>query len=96
MAVGYIVLTFRYTMEHGSLSGHVDDLFVRTVSRGQRIGFALLSNLLDECRNRNFGAIYVEVASGSAPATALYRSLGFEEFQDGRLTLQTKLGAPGA
>lgn len=91
-ATGYIVLTFRYTMEHGALSGHVDDLFVRATSRGQRVGTALLSRLLDECRHRNLGAVHVEVAGSSAPAVALYRSLGFEEFQDGRLFLQTRPG----
>lgn len=89
-AAGYVVLTFRYTMEHGSLSGHVDDLFVRAASRGQRIGRALLSELLDECRSRHLGSIHVEVASSSEPATALYRSLGFEEYQDDRCFLQLR------
>jgi ribosomal protein S18 acetylase RimI-like enzyme len=78
-------------MEHGASCGHVDDLFVRSASRRQRIGSVLMSELINECRRRNLGAINVEVARSSAPAFALYRGLGFEELQDGRIFLQNRL-----
>jgi ribosomal protein S18 acetylase RimI-like enzyme len=95
-AVGYVVLTLRYAMDHGALDGHVDDLFVRSTHRRQRIGFDLLSALLDECRSRSCGAVHVEVGHDNVPAVALYRSFGLEESHDGRVFLQRRLGAPGA
>src|SRR5688500_587550 len=37
VAAGHAVLTLRYTMEHGALSGHIDDLFVKSEFRRRRI-----------------------------------------------------------
>ena len=42
-AAGHAVLTLRYAMEHGALSGHIDDLFVRPELRRRGIGHALVS-----------------------------------------------------
>jgi GNAT superfamily N-acetyltransferase len=61
VAAGHAVLTLRYTMEHGVLSGYIDDLFVKPQFRRQRIARALLSELFDECRRRTCKSIYVEV-----------------------------------
>lgn len=85
VAAGHAVLTLRYTMEHGALSGHIDDLFVRPEFRRQRIGRALLSELLDECRQRSCKSIYVEVGDRNVPAIELYRRFGIGPFQDGRV-----------
>ena len=63
VAAGHAVLTFRYTMEHGALSGHIDDLFVKPEFRRQRIARALVSELFDECKRRRCKSIYVEVKS---------------------------------
>jgi hypothetical protein len=40
VAAGHVVLTLRYTMEHGALTGCIDDLFVRPEFRRQRIAHA--------------------------------------------------------
>jgi ribosomal protein S18 acetylase RimI-like enzyme len=82
---GHAVLTLRYTMEHGALSGYIDDLFVRPAFRRQGIARALLSELSDECRRRNCKSIYVEVGDRNVAAIELYRRVGLRPFQDGRL-----------
>ena len=90
-AAGHAVLTLRYSMEHGALSGHIDDLFVRKPFRRQRIGLALLSELFHECRHRGCKRVYVEVGDRNLPAIALYRRFGLEPFHDGRLLFQGAL-----
>jgi ribosomal protein S18 acetylase RimI-like enzyme len=85
LAAGHAVLTFRYTMEHGALSGYIDDLFVKPQFRRQRIARALLSELFDECRRRACKSIYVEVGDRNSPAIALYSHFGLGPFQDGRV-----------
>jgi ribosomal protein S18 acetylase RimI-like enzyme len=87
VAAGHAVLTVRYTMEHGALCGHIDDLFVKSEFRRRRIACALLSELFDECRRRGCKSIYVEVGDRNAPAIELYRRFGLEPFQDGRVLL---------
>jgi ribosomal protein S18 acetylase RimI-like enzyme len=69
---GIAVLTLRYTMEHGALSGYIDDLFVRPEFRRQGIARALLSELLDECQRRSCKSIYVEVGDRNVAAIELY------------------------
>lgn len=93
--VGYAVLTLRYTMEHGALSGYVDDLFVRPECRRRGVARALLSELIAECKGRGCKAVYVEVGEQNAPAMRLYRQLGLEPFEDGRVLLGGDI-EPGA
>lgn len=93
---GHAVLTLRYTMEHGAPSGHIDDLFVRPQFRRQGIAFALLSELLAECRQRGCGSLLVEVGNENVAAIELYRRIGLGPFRDGRIVLHGALGATGA
>jgi ribosomal protein S18 acetylase RimI-like enzyme len=83
-------------MEHGALSGYIDDLFVRPEFRRQRIGHALLSELLDECRRRNCKCVYVEVGDRNVPAIQLYRRFGIGPFHDGRVLFHGSLSAASA
>ncbi len=93
IAVGYVVLTVRYSMDYGALCGHIDDLFVRSTHRRQHIGRRLLTILIEECRLRQCGSLHVEVGNFSTPAIELYRSFGLKEFGDGRMFLHGTIGA---
>ena len=85
--VGHAVLTVRYTMEHGALSGYVDDLFVKPAFRRKGAGDALLGELFAECRARGCKFVHVEVGDSNAPALALYAKFGLVPAQDGRVLL---------
>jgi GNAT superfamily N-acetyltransferase len=87
--------SLRYTMEHGALSGHIDDLFVKPEFRRRRIACALLSELCDECKRRGCKSIYVEVGDRNVAAIELYRRFGLEPFQDGRVLFHGGLQAAG-
>lgn len=88
---GHAVLTLRYTMEHGALSGYIDDLFVQPAFRRQGIARALLSELVAECRRRGCRSMYVEVGNQNVPAIKLYEQIGLKPFQDGRVLLSGQL-----
>jgi ribosomal protein S18 acetylase RimI-like enzyme len=86
---GYVVLTFRFSMEAGSFEACVDDLFVRRPFRCMGHGKALLTTALAECERRRVHAVQVEVASHNEAARKLYDRHGLKE--SGRLTLTCEL-----
>ncbi len=92
---GHAVLTVRYTMEHGALSGYIDDLYVRPESRRRGIARSLVEKVVRECEQRNCKSLYVEVGEGNVPALDLYRDFGLVEFQDGRTLLNGAIRAGG-
>jgi ribosomal protein S18 acetylase RimI-like enzyme len=77
-AVGYIVVTFVFAMEHGGLAAVVDDFFVRPEARGEGLGKAALAAAVRDCESLGVRALRVEVAEHNAVAQAVYRSAGFE------------------
>lgn len=94
--IGHAVLTVRYTMEHGCLSGYIDDLYVRPSKRRNGAGTLLLNDLFDDCRLRGCQFAYVEAAADNVPALALYGSFGLLAGQDNRVLLAGAIPKPGA
>lgn len=88
---GHAVLTLRYAMEHGALSAHVDDLFVRPELRRRGVARRLLEELVAEARRRGCRSMYVEVGSDNVAAMRLYASFGLQPFRDGRVVLAAEL-----
>lgn len=86
-AAGYVVLTQRYSMDHGAFTAHIEDLYVKPSCRGSGVASALLSTLMEDCRRRECKSVQVEVGHDNAPAVALYRRFGLEPFTDGRILL---------
>lgn len=92
---GHIVLTVRFTMEHGGHSGYIDDLFVRPNYRRQGVAKALLGTLIEECRWRGCLSLHVEVGDDNDAAQALYARHGLAATGDGRVLLSTSLPVSG-
>ena len=86
-SAGHAVLTVRYTMEHGALSGYIDDLYVRPECRRLGLARALVTELTRECQQRRCRSMYVEVGQDNEPALGLYRAFGLGPYQDGRILL---------
>ena len=95
LPVGHAVLTVRYCMEFGGLSGYMDDLFVKPAFRHQGVGYALLTVLFAECRARGCKSAQVEVGESNAPALSLYAKFGLEPATDGRVLLSGVLSRAG-
>jgi GNAT superfamily N-acetyltransferase len=93
--VGHVVLSVRFTMEFGGLSGYVDDLFVRPESRRRGAAAAGLEAVLAECRRRGCRSLHVEVGADNEAARAVYARHGLLPGADNRLTCHAILEPAG-
>jgi GNAT superfamily N-acetyltransferase len=91
-AVGYLVLTFGFSMEFGGTRAFIDDFFVRPPSRGKGLGAAALETVRKECVERGVRALLVETGPEEHPARHLYHRAGFRP--SGRVLLSQALAPP--
>lgn len=76
--VGYIAVSFGWSIELGGLDGMIDEFWIREAVRGRGMGGEALLALQKALREAGVRALSLEVAEGNAPAEALYRRAGFE------------------
>lgn len=88
---GHVVLTVRFTMEHGGPSGWIDDLFVRPAWRRHGVARTLVDALVADARRRGCRSLHVEVGADNVPARALYARYGLEPGHDRRVFLSGPL-----
>ena len=92
-AIGYLVVTLGYSIEHGGRDGFVDDLYLVPSARGRGLGAAVLDFALEQARLLGILTLHLEVDPANERATLLYRSRGFAE--TGRRLMSLKLPARG-
>lgn len=85
--VGYVVVTFSYSMEFGGPNAFVDDLFVQTPFRGAGLGTSALQEVRAFCIGRGVRALHLETGRDNVAAQALYRRAGFKVTDRQLLTL---------
>jgi GNAT superfamily N-acetyltransferase len=85
--IGYIVLSFDYSLEYGGRNAWVDEFFIERAHRGRGIGAEVLDFFEQAARELGCAAIHLEVNEGNR-AIELYRRRGFE---DHHRYLMTKL-----
>jgi len=86
--VGYVVVTFSYSMEFGGRNGFVDDLFIQAAFRGAGFGTAALKEVRTFCEEQGVRALHLETGRDNAAAQALYRRAGFKVTDRQLLTLE--------
>jgi GNAT superfamily N-acetyltransferase len=91
-AVGYVALTFCWSLEFGGRCAYMDDLFVRRDFRRHGLGTAAMQRVRAECEALGVRAIHVEVAHDNDAAQSVYRSAGLNQVDRQLLTLP--LAAP--
>jgi len=85
--VGYVVLTFCYTMTYGGLSAVVDDFYIRPAFRGTGLGKTAMAEIRSFCESQGIRAMHVETGHDNAPALAVYRRVGFVDTGHAHLAL---------
>ena len=90
--VGYIVITFVFSMEYGGLNAVVDDLFIRPTARHQGLGHTVMLQAIESCRAQGVRALHLETEPANGAAMRLYRRVGFKE--SGRQLMTLRLDAP--
>lgn len=85
--IGYIALTWGYSIEMQGRDAFIDELFIRAAHRGRGIGTRVLEAAKARAVALGIRALHLEVDRHNAAAQALYDKLGFE--LRGRFSLMT-------
>lgn len=76
--IGYIALSFGWSIELGGLDGLVDELYVRPGVRGRGIATEVLLTLPRALAGSGLKALHLEVDRADRSAQRLYEKVGFE------------------
>ncbi|WP_242033238.1 GNAT family N-acetyltransferase [Coleofasciculus sp. FACHB-129] len=78
-AIGYIVLTFGYSLEFRGRDAFIDELYIRESYRGQGVGMSLIQFIESVCPSLGIQALHLEVERKNTAAQNLYRKVGFKD-----------------
>ncbi|MGR3290819.1 MAG: GNAT family N-acetyltransferase [Paracoccaceae bacterium] len=74
--VGYIVISFGYSVEFGGIDGLIDEFFIRSGVRGRGMGSEVLASLLPALSEHGVKALHLKVTTESR-ANRLFARAGF-------------------
>jgi ribosomal protein S18 acetylase RimI-like enzyme len=77
--VGYIAVTFGFSLEFYGRDAFIDDLFIQPSFRGVGLGTRVLDAVEPECRALGVRALHLEVERANQAGQALYRRRGFRD-----------------
>lgn len=80
--LGYIVLTFGYSLEMGGRDAFIDELFLIETVRGKGIGKRVMELIQAEARRLGVHALHLEVGRENERAQRVYRVAGFQARQN--------------
>ena len=75
--VGYILVSFGFSIEFGGRNAFIDEFFIRESVRGRGMGSQCLQLLLPQLRDMGVKAVHMEVDQANVAAAKLYRKAGF-------------------
>ena len=77
--VGYLAVTYGFTLEFGGRDAFVDELYIVPSARGQGLGTQALELAEEACREDGINALHLEVEFTNEAAKRLYAKSGFVE-----------------
>ena len=92
--VGYIVITFGYSIELRGQDAYIDEFFIRESSRGLGLGSKVVARVKSELVKYNIVALHLEVAKTNEQAKRFYVNLGFvarDRYELMSVTIRTSL-----
>jgi ribosomal protein S18 acetylase RimI-like enzyme len=75
--IGYIVLTFGFSLEFHGRDALIDEFYLRESYRGRGIGKATLQFIHEVCRSEGIKALNLEVDKENTRAQAIYQQAGY-------------------
>jgi GNAT superfamily N-acetyltransferase len=87
--VGYLAVTFGWSLEWGGRDAFVDELYLAPSHRGDGLGRAAIALAEEACRTAGVRALHLEVERANARGRALYARTGFADTD--RLLLTRRL-----
>ncbi len=76
--IGYIVVTFTWSVEFGGMDGFVDEIYIRPAVRGRGIATEVLTELPKTLGEAGIKAIHLEVDRENEAAQRLYARARFK------------------
>lgn len=76
--VGYIAVSFGYSLEMGGIDGFIDEFYIRQNVRGRGMGTEVLAALLPALEQSGLKALHLEVSPKNTDAQRLYARAGFK------------------
>src|SRR5215472_7362098 len=78
LCIGYLVLSFDFSIEYGGKNAWIDELFVQREFRGKGVGSEAMNFAVQTAREFAAKFLHLEVNKGNR-AIDLYRRFGFED-----------------
>ncbi|MGR3711804.1 MAG: GNAT family N-acetyltransferase [Shimia sp.] len=75
--VGYIVVTFGWSVEFGGMDAFIDEIYIRPTVRGRGMATEALISLPKALESAGICAVHLEVDKDDAKAHKLYEKVGF-------------------
>lgn len=89
MIIGYLILAFSYSFEHGGRDAFIDELFLKSEYRRMGIGGLAMDFISEEASKLGVKVIHLEVEQHNDGGVKLYREKGFKD--NGRILLSKKV-----
>ncbi len=75
--IGYVIITFGWSVEFGGMDGFVDEIYIRPGVRGRGIGTEILTALPKTLSAAGMKAIHLEVDKTNTKARSVYEKMHF-------------------
>lgn len=76
--IGYLVLAFGFSFEHGGRDAFIDEFYLNEDSRNQGLGKEAMDLVLDEAKKLDIKAVHLEVEADNQIGLGLYKKAGFQ------------------
>lgn len=88
--IGFIVVTFGWSVEFGGLDGFIDEIYIRSGVRGRGVGAEVIASLVSMLKSVGMKALHLEVDPANESALRLYKRCHFKA-RDGYLLMSRLL-----
>jgi GNAT superfamily N-acetyltransferase len=85
--VGYMILTFGYSLEFGGRDALIDEFYVVPGARGSGIGTRAVAHAVEVCRSEGISNVHLEADYFNSRVHEFYQRLGFRDHQRHLMTL---------
>ena len=76
--VGYLAVSFGWSLEHGGMTATIDEQFIRRAVRSRGMGSEAIDGLAKALRDGGIRALMLEVHADAEPLQRFYRRARFE------------------
>jgi GNAT superfamily N-acetyltransferase len=85
--IGYVVITFGFSLEFGGRDAFIDEVYLREPYRGMGVGTHIIDYLKEVCQAEDIRALHLEVGKENNDAYRFYLKVGFEDRQSKMMSL---------